>query len=797
MKRVFFFFIGLVCALFVQAADTLKMKEMERIAVPLRMPSVKAGDTHISFPAVPSGYRLILRGTDRSPVVDTAGRIGMPLTEAEVQLYFQLQDKSTGMRQDIPNMSVTVKGTTTPVAGANRCPDVIPALREWVGAQGELTLPVKGNIRIDPAFEKELRDGAGIFASDLKEIAGMEYRVVTGKPQKGDIYLTLSTGDRQLDEEGYILTIGSDIQIEALTPRGAFWGTRTVLQMLDRQGRSLAKGTARDYPKYARRGFMLDVARKFFRLEFLQAYVKIMSYYKMNEFHVHLNDNGFIQYFDNDWDKTYAAFRLESETFPGLTAKDGYYTKAEFTALQRQGMMYGVNVFPEIDIPAHSLAFSRYKSSLGSKKYGMDHLDLFNPEIYDFCDALLKEYLEGPEPVFIGPDVHIGTDEYAKEAAEEFRRFTDHYLRYVQGFGKRARLWGALTHADGKTPVTSKGVIMNAWYNGYADPKVMIEQGYDLISIPDGLLYIVPAAGYYYDYLNLKHLYNNWEPVIVGKQHFPYGHPQILGGAFAVWNDHCGNGISEKDVHYRAFPAMQVLAEKMWYGNTTGADYSKFQRLMRQTREAPGINLMGKIASKGKRVLDYKPEDLNFEDLSGNGYDPVEIKNIKADAGNGLYFTGTSRVITPVTEIGYEYTVLFEICPAADEKQDAILFRSPNATVVLNEKESGKLAFMRDGYCYHFDYALPAGVWSKLAIQGDYRGTTLYVDGKFMERLVAKERIVKDKRGKESKMYIQRTLVFPLQQIGDLDRGFNGKIRRIEVYEGKVFDEGQVAGSKE
>lgn len=52
---------------------------------------------------------------------------------------------------------------------------------------------------------------------------------------------------------------------------------------------------------------------------------------------IHLNDNGFVQFFDNDWNKTYAAFRLESERFPGLTAKDGSYTKKEFTDLQRHG----------------------------------------------------------------------------------------------------------------------------------------------------------------------------------------------------------------------------------------------------------------------------------------------------------------------------------------------------------------------------------------------------------------------------------------------------------------------------
>ena len=60
---------------------------------------------------------------------------------------------------------------------------------------------------------------------------------------------------------------------------------------------------------------MIDCGRKFIPMSYLQDLVKIMAYYyKMNTLQVHLNDNGFKQYFDNNWDKTYAAFRLESET---------------------------------------------------------------------------------------------------------------------------------------------------------------------------------------------------------------------------------------------------------------------------------------------------------------------------------------------------------------------------------------------------------------------------------------------------------------------------------------------------
>lgn len=777
----------LFCLNIFAEADSVRMLKMKSIVEALKMPEINNGDTKIKYPQVPAEFRLTLKGTDKLPVVDASGNIGKPLTDQDVCLYFVLEDQA-GMMQDVSGLKVRVKGTATQPADANPCPAVIPALREWVGGIGTFPFKKKGVIMIDPAYEKDLKSGADLLAADLKAQGNWDYSVKVGAPQKGAIYMTLQTTDKQLGEEGYFLTIDDIIRIEAPAAKGAFWATRSLLQMLQQQGMELAKGTTRDYPKYTRRGFMFDVARKPINLSMLQDYVKIMSYYKMNDFHVHLNDNAFPQYYEGDWDKTYAAFRLESDLFPELTAKDVYYTKKEFTALQKQGMAYGVNVVPEIDVPAHSLAFSHFRKSLGSTKYGMDHLDLFNPAIYPFLDSLFGEYLSGPEPVFVGPEVHIGTDEYSKEAAEEFRAFTDHYLRYVQGFGKKARLWGALSHAPGKTPVISENTIMNAWYNGYADPTEMIKQGYDLISTPDGYLYIVPAAGYYYDYLNTKFLYEKWEPVMIGNQVFPFGHPKVLGGAFAVWNDHAGNGISEKDIHHRVFPAMQVLSEKMWTGGRTGNDYTKFNELAATTVEAPGVNLMAKIASKGDCVLQYKTEKGMRKDVSGNEYHVKECGKTKIDRVNGMIFSGNSRVELPVPEIGYNYTVRFDICPADGNLSDAVLFKSPNAVVVLNQDGTGKLAFKRDGYCFAFDYVFKPGEWVNVAIQGDNKGTALYVNGKLVQLLQDNKLVTKHpKTGKESIRHLQQTLVFPLQYIGDTELGFQGMLKNLEVYSKKMY----------
>lgn len=184
-----------------------------------------------------------------------------------------------------------------------------------------------------------------------------------------------------------------------------------------------------------------------------------------------------------------------------------------------------VEIIPEIDAPAHTLAFTHYKPEIGSKEYGMDHLliCLILKRISLWMDSLRSIWkgtnLYSVERKCIS--VLTNTQIRKKDVVEKFRAFTDHYIRYVESFGKQACVWGALTHAKGDTPVKSENVIMSAWYNGYANPKDMIEQGYKLISIPDGLVYIVPAAGYYYDYLNTKYLYENWTPVQIGNGCFP------------------------------------------------------------------------------------------------------------------------------------------------------------------------------------------------------------------------------------------------------------------------------------
>lgn len=641
-------------------------------------------------------------------------------------------------------LAVLLLGAPVVKAAVNPKPFVIPELKEWKGADG-IFVPMESTRIVCAPGQPELVRIATMLAADCETMFGYKPQVVEGKGTAGDVILSVRK-DKKLGDEGYAVKVTDRVLLSAPQPIGVYWGTRTLLQIAEQSAdHRLPKGELRDYPDYAVRGFMIDCGRKFIPLSFLQDYVKIMAYYKMNTLQIHLNDNGFKQYFQNDWDKTYAAFRLESETYPGLAAQDGYYTKREFIDLQKQAEDCFVEIIPEIDAPAHTLAFTHYKPEIGSKEYGMDHLDLFNPETYAFMDGLFKEYLEGDEPVFRGKKVHIGTDEYSnkkKDVVEKFRAFTDHYIRYVESFGKQACVWGALTHADGDTPVKAENVIMSAWYNGYADPKEMVKQGYKLISIPDGLVYIVPAAGYYYDYLNTEYLYNNWTPAHVGKAEFAEKDPAILGGMFAVWNDHVGNGITTKDIHHRVFPALQTLAVKMWTGKNPAVAYADFDKQRYHISEAPGVNQLGRMGN-----------------VAGLVYEQSSV---------------APGMTTPHREIGYDYKVTFDI-DGADEAKGTELFRSPDAVFYLSDPVRGMLGFARDGYLNTFSYSVREGEKKNIGISGDNKTTRLLIDGKVVEELNTQKLYFNG--GKDSMSYV-RTLVFPLEKAGQ----FKSKVTNLKVY---------------
>ncbi|MCM1067770.1 MAG: family 20 glycosylhydrolase [Muribaculaceae bacterium] len=642
----------------------------------------------------------------------------------------------------ITGLALAAPGIAT---AANPKPFTVPEVSVWKGADGTFTL-TPGKSRI--CYTKpELAPLAEMLAKDYSALTGSTLPTVQGKGGAGDICLRIKP-DKKLGAEGYTIDITDRVNIAAPATEGLRWGAATLLQLCSADA-ALPKGSITDTPAYGFRAFMIDAGRKYIPIDYLHKLVDVMAFRKMNKLHIHLNDNGFKEFFDNDWDKTQAAFRLECESFPGLTARDGAYTKAEFRDLQRHAAERGVEIIPEIDIPAHSLAFTRLKPEIGcdGTHNDCDHLDLSQPGSYTFVDSLLKEYIGGPDPVFTGPRFHIGTDEYQGDslAMEQFRAFTARYIDYTKSFGKKPLIWGSLTHAKGSTPVPVEGTEMYLWSNGYANPLDMMAEGYDVVSIPDSYVYIVPAAGYYADYLNTAMLYDKWTPAVIGKFTVEEKHPQLLGGAFAVWNDHPNNGITVRDIHHRVMHAIPTLAAKTWSGAEVSVPFAEFDSLSTLMPEAPGVNYLATYGNEPATVF----EAASLAPATSTGLDAI----------------------------GYDYTIEFDI-DCRDEKPGTALISNDEATVWLSDPISGTMGYSREGKLMHFRHDIRSGEKHHMRICGDSKGVKFYVDGKLIDDMnISWATYGVKEKARHRDMADVKTLVFPLAKTGD----YRSKITNFSV----------------
>lgn len=475
----------------------------------------------------------------------------------------------------------------------NPAPLVAPMLREWHGGDGFFLVNVETQIVLDPIYAEQLQETAFVFQQDLAAVTGQTVPIVIATdPSPNTFFLTLQTLDSSLGTEGYTFDVSDAVVINARTSNGVFYGTRTALQILqaDPVHMHIPKGFARDYPQYKERGFMLDLGRKFLPLPLLEDYVRLMSWYKFNDFQLHFNDNAINGGTSADWQHQYAAFRLNSPAFPGLAAADGSYTEAQIQELEQVASAHAVTITPEIDTPAHALALTQYDPQLASPTYTKEFLDLSNPATYTFVDKLWKTFL----PWFTTTQVHIGVDEYSPSDADRYHMYINYFDNFLHQQGKTVRIWGSLSLIQSRIKVNTD-VVLEDWDNQWANPVAMERQGFHLINVNDNLLYIVPHAGYFHDFLDTRLLYDQWNPSVFDV-HKPAlnlspNDPLLLGGMFAVWNDLLGNRVSAHDITIRIEPAFPVVGEKMWGGPTPAVSYAQFEQNVQQIGLAPNTHL--------------------------------------------------------------------------------------------------------------------------------------------------------------------------------------------------------------
>ncbi|MEV6108735.1 glycoside hydrolase family 20 protein [Streptomyces sp. NPDC051940] len=491
--------------------------------------------------------------------------------------------------------------------GANARPSVIPALREWTGGTGMFRVTPASRVVVGgPAAERLVRL-ARELVRELTEVAGVQLGdpVAAGTPAApagpahGCVHLRLDPGASHprggdlYAREGYTLEVtGTAVTITAPTYSGVYYGTRTLLQLL-LQSPELPQGTARDWPAYRLRGFMLDVGRRFFTPGFVRDYLRLMGWFKLNDLQLHLNDNE-IKPPDGDWSRAYDAFRLRSDApgWAGLAAPDGSYDRADWDGFEDTAALHAVQLTPEIDAPAHARSFVRVRPGIGLGGANTDHLDLGNPQTLAFVRSVLDEFT----PWFRGPEVHYGADEYTGPEAH-YRTYFNETAAHLRRLGKHPRAWGSLSRMTDDPAGYDRDVTVHSWNNGWYGPHAAKADGYEIVNTNDDLLYVVPFADYYHGQgLDTRALYDTWEPhVFPDGQSLEPGDPQLRGAMFAVWNDLVRTPYTEQDVHALIGPAFGVLAQKMWGSTAATPSYDGFTALRKRIGTGPGLTTVAPL----------------------------------------------------------------------------------------------------------------------------------------------------------------------------------------------------------
>ena len=798
--------------------ETPEDETLQALANSIAAPQFNADKTQLTW-NTPEGVKVEFLA-DYEQIVGRDGKIYQPLTDTEIKGVYKVTKTAASAtdKKEKNYAEATVEHTITipgkhKEAGVNAKPTVVPELAEWYGGETEGNVTISGKIVVDPNAG-DLKAAADALATDYEAELGKKMTVATGSnPAAGDIYFTLDKSDNGLGEEGYVMESDSYVKVTAAHQTGAYWATRSIIQIAELNEGKLPKGTTRDYPKYEVRGFMLDVARKPVSMETLEDVAKEMAYYKMNALHVHLNDN-LIFYEDfatteEAREKAYTGFRLESDikkdgnggkNKADLTNKDMHYTKEEFRKFILDCRAMGVDIIPEFDTPGHSGAFTKVRPDLmlqktmeGNAKRAGEQFDLSDEKYADslaFVQSVWDEYLN--DDMFDDSmTLHIGTDEYYGEA-NCFRKFTDDMIKHLKKKGYKVRMWGSLTNKKENQPdaypVDGEGVQLNIWSEGYANPQDMYSKGYELINTLEGN-YIVPAAGYYNDYVNSQSVYQNWQPNKYSNVTLPAGSDQVLGGTFAIWNDSIdtrANGISEVDIYDRFVKALPAFASKNW-GDGTDKNWSEVKAVSDQLGDAANSNPYHKAtADESGKYMEYQFE--NEKDSSDNKRDLELAGGAKLEKGSLKLTGGESYATTPIDKLATGNTLEFDITLDKEAKAGEILFEADNLgdngdyVHDIRIMEDGRLGFRRELYDYYFDYKLPVGEKVHLAIRTDGTKTSLIVDGQELQATGVYRNRQTDPEGKPRKEGISiSTLLLPLQRIGSKTNSVKAVIDNVVV----------------
>jgi hexosaminidase len=478
--------------------------------------------------------------------------------------------------------TVFVVAAATVAHAENPKPRSIPALQEWTGGTGTYTFSTTTRIVRATADATTLATTSQVFADDLRAQTGYTLAQVTGTTAElwaGDIFLSLGSTDTRLGAEGYALSVTDKVSVTARDDRGAFYGTRSILQLL-KQGATIPQGTARDWALKPERGLMVDNGRKYFTPQWLRDHVKELAYLKLNYFHLHLSDN--------------KGFRIESAKHPEYVSAD-HLTKQEVTDLIALAAKYKITVVPELDAPGHMDTILakhpdlKLVNSSGVANAGF--IDLTKPAAYTLIKDIYDEYL----PLFPAPYFHIGADEYVTDynaypqlltyarskygatanAKDTHLGFINWANGIVRATGKTTRAWNDGI-GGGSAVTVNSNIILEFWYNYGLSPQRHIDNGH-LISNQswDPTYYVLGSNGP--SGPGSQWGYDTWTPdLFQGSQAInAESQSKNLGSKIHIWCDY-PEVANETRIAADIKDGLRMLAQQVWGSPKLVSTWSAF-----------------------------------------------------------------------------------------------------------------------------------------------------------------------------------------------------------------------------
>ena len=442
-------------------------------------------------------------------------------------------------------------------------PAVIPQPKSIACNGPDFVLGRQTRIILPARADGEVKLAAEALSRDLQQITGLKIPVQAGdtaKPKAGTIVLRQTPGDAGTGKEGYKLTGGKAVVIEAVAGRGLFYGVQTLRQLVKTGATPAIAGCeVDDSPTWQYRGVQLDPARNYMTLDFLKRQIDVISAYKLNYFHLHLTDTN--------------AWRLEVKAYPMLASQQSY-TQEQLRELVAYAKARFVTLVPEIEMPGHSAEFIRKMPALGHKGI----MCTGNEETYSTLATIWKE----TAAIFDGPYLHLGGDEtrdylespVCRSKWDQLRSgpnppgslvayFLDRMNETVKKLGRQAVAWSVdKRHWSGKLP---KDMVVMTWTSGAVDHA---REGYTTINT-----YVKPL---YFDHLHPLQAFLDWTPDDRVSEKLP----NLIGAEGEAWHDPPVDHEQKVLENLGFYPRLLALAERVWGQPKPGSMQEFEQRLL-------------------------------------------------------------------------------------------------------------------------------------------------------------------------------------------------------------------------